>query len=240
MLRLEGLHVAYGSIAAVRGIDLQVLEGELVALLGANGAGKTSILLAAAGVVRPARGRVLLDGADVSRLPPEAMVRRGVALVPETRDIFPDLTVRENLRLGAYVRRDRRQVARDLEEMTALFPVLGERLEQAAGFLSGGEQQQLAIARALMSRPRLLMVDEPSLGLAPALVARVFERIVALRRDGRTILLVEQNARQAMRVADRVYLMELGRVRAAGAPAALAADLDIADAYFGRAVRAAQ
>ncbi len=158
----------------------------------------------------------------------------GIATVPETRDVFPDLTVRENLRLGAYVRRgDRAGYARDLEAQCSLFPVLGERLDQAAGFLSGGEQQQLAIARALMSRPRLLMLDEPSLGLAPALVDRVFALVAGLRREGRTILLVEQNVRQTLAIADRAYLLELGRVKASGTPAELAARVDLASAYLG-------
>ncbi len=234
MLRLEDLHVGYGPIAAVRGLDLVVEEGELVALVGANGAGKTSTLLAAAGVLKPTRGRIRFAGKDITRLPPERVVALGIATVPETRDVFPDLTVRENLRLGAYVRRgDRAGYARDLEAQCSLFPVLGERLDQAAGFLSGGEQQQLAIARALMSRPRLLMLDEPSLGLAPALVDRVFALVAGLRREGRTILLVEQNVRQTLAIADRAYLLELGRVKASGTPAELAARVDLASAYLG-------
>jgi branched-chain amino acid transport system ATP-binding protein len=234
VLRLEDLHVGYGPVTAVRGLDLVVEEGELVALVGANGAGKTSTLLAAAGVLKPTRGRIRFGSADITRLPPERVVALGIATVPETRDVFPDLTVRENLRLGAYVRRhDRAGYARDLEAQCALFPVLGERLDQAAGFLSGGEQQQLAIARALMSRPRLLMLDEPSLGLAPALVDRVFDLVARLRREGRTILLVEQNVRQTLAIADRAYVLELGRVKASGTPAELAARIDLAGAYLG-------
>ena len=234
VLRLEDLHVGYGQVTAVRGLDLTVEEGELVALVGANGAGKTSTLLATAGVLTPTRGRILFHGQDITRLPPERVVALGIATVPETRDVFPDLTVRENLRLGGYVRRrDRAGCARDLEALCALFPVLGDRLNQAAGFLSGGEQQQLAIARALMSRPQLLMLDEPSLGLAPALVDRVFDLVAGLRREGRTLLLVEQNVRQTLEIADRAYVLELGRIKASGTPAELAARIDLASAYLG-------
>jgi branched-chain amino acid transport system ATP-binding protein len=239
MLELEGLRVAYGPITAVQGLNLSVAEGELVALVGANGAGKTSALAAVAGVVRPVAGRVRLAGEDVTRWPPERMVRKGLAMVPETRDIFPDLTVAENLRLGAYVRRDRPGVAADLAAMVELFPVLGERLHQAAGFLSGGEQQQLAIARALMSRPRLLLLDEPSLGLAPALVGRVLELVRHLRSEGRTILLVEQNVRQTLEIADRVYVLAHGQLQASGRPEQLRATLDLAGVYLGQAPRAA-
>ena len=236
MLRIENLQVAYGGIAAVRGVDLQVDEGELVALIGANGAGKTSTLMAVAGVVRSRQGQIRFRGEDLTRLPPEQIIRRGIATVPENRDIFPDLTVEENLRLGAYIRHNRREYERDRALMCAHFPVLGERLRQAAGFLSGGEQQQLAIARALMSHPTLLMLDEPSLGLAPALVDKVFELVQTLRREGRTVLLVEQNVRQTLQIADRVYILELGQVKASGVPADLAASLNIADLYFGQSV----
>ena len=236
MLRIENLQVAYGGIAAVRGVDLQVDEGELVALIGANGAGKTSTLMAVAGVVRSRQGQIQFRGEDLTRLPPEQIIRRGIATVPENRDIFPDLTVEENLRLGAYIRHNRREYERDRALMCEHFPVLGERLRQAAGFLSGGEQQQLAIARALMSHPTLLMLDEPSLGLAPALVDKVFELVQTLRREGRTVLLVEQNVRQTLQIADRVYILELGQVKASGVPADLAASLNIADLYFGQSV----
>lgn len=234
MLEISGLHVAYGPIAAVRGVDLRVREGELVALIGANGAGKSSTLLAVAGVVRAGAGAIRFRGQEITRLAPEQVVARGIAMVPETRDVFPDLTVRENLRLGAFVRRNPREFARDLVMVGDLFPILEERMDQAAGFLSGGEQQQLAIARALMSHPRLLMLDEPSLGLAPALVERVFGLIRSLRREGRTILLVEQNVRQTLQVADRVYVLDLGRVTASGTPRELAGRVDLADVYLGR------
>lgn len=234
MLRIENLQVAYGGIVAVRGVNLQVNEGELVGLIGANGAGKTSLLMAVAGVVRPRQGYIHFRGENVTRWPPERVIRRGIATVPENRDIFPDLTVEENLRLGAYVRRNRREYEQDRALMCEHFPVLGERLHQAAGFLSGGEQQQLAIARALMSHPELLMLDEPSLGLAPALVDKVFELVQSLRQEGRTVLLVEQNVRQTLRIADRVYVLDLGQVKASGAPAELAASLNIADLYFGQ------
>jgi branched-chain amino acid transport system ATP-binding protein len=234
MLRIENLQVAYGGIVAVRGVNLQVNEGELVGLIGANGAGKTSLLMAVAGIVRPRQGRIHFRGENVTRWPPERVIRRGIATVPENREIFPDLTVEENLRLGAYVRHDRREYEQDRALMCEHFPVLGERLHQAAGFLSGGEQQQLAIARALMSHPELLMLDEPSLGLAPALVDKVFELVQSLRQEGRTVLLVEQNVRQTLRIADRVYVLDLGQVKASGAPAELAASLNIADLYFGQ------
>lgn len=236
MLRIENLQVAYGGIAAVRGVDLQVDEGELVALIGANGAGKTSTLMAVAGVVRSRQGQIQFRGEDLTRLPPEQIIRRGIATVPENRDIFPDLTVEENLRLGAYIRHNRWEYERDRALMCEHFPVLGERLRQAAGFLSGGEQQQLAIARALMSHPTLLMLDEPSLGLAPALVDKVFELVQTLRREGRTVLLVEQNVRQTLQIADCVYILEFGQVKASGVPADLAASLNIADLYFGQSV----
>ena len=234
MLEVRDLQVSYGPIAAVKGIDLDVQEGELVALLGANGAGKSSALLAIAGALPGRRGRVRFEDREVSGLSPEAIVRLGIAMVPETRDIFPDLTVMDNLRLGGFIlRRDPAAFRQELDRLMALFPILAERADQAGGTLSGGEQQQLAIARSLMARPRLLLLDEPSLGLAPLIVERIFALIDELRRRGLTILLVEQNAGQALGAADRAYVLSQGRIAAAGTAAEIAADTDLEAIYFG-------
>ena len=233
-LAVEGLEVRYGSIRAVRGVDITVGDGEVVALLGANGAGKSSTLLAIAGAIRPFAGRVRLDGREVTGTIPERMVRSGVAMVPETRDVFPDLTVEENLRLGAYVRRrDRAGVEADRAAMFELFPRLAERSGQTAGTLSGGEQQMLVIARAMMSRPRLLLLDEPSLGLAPTIVEQIFAMIAELAATGLSILLVEQNVRKALAVAGRAYVMRLGRITAAGPARELAEAADLKEHYLG-------
>jgi branched-chain amino acid transport system ATP-binding protein len=234
MLAIRDLHVRYGAIAAVNGIDLEVRQGELVALLGANGAGKSTTLLALAGALKCAQGSIRFEGQDITALPPERTLRAGIAMVPETRDVFPDLTVLENLRLGAFIhRRDAEQVSASLERQFTLFPILADRRHQAAGTLSGGEQQQLAIARALMSRPRLLLLDEPSLGLAPAIVERIFEHILELKASGLTILLVEQNAHKALQCADRVYVMSLGRIATSGSAEEIAAGADLAAIYLG-------
>jgi branched-chain amino acid transport system ATP-binding protein len=234
MLEVEGLEVRYGAVRAVRGASFSVARGELVALLGANGAGKSSTLMAIAGAVRPAAGHVRLDGADVAGARPERMARLGVATVPETRDVFPDLTVSENLRLGAFTRRDGpAEVDRDRARFLERFPILAERADQPAGTLSGGEQQMLVIARAMMARPRVLLLDEPSLGLAPVVVDRVFEMIAGLKAAGLTILLVEQNARKALAVADRAYVMRLGRIEAAGLAPALATTDALKALYLG-------
>ncbi len=234
MLRVDDLQVAYGAVKAVKRIDLEVRQGELVALLGPNGAGKSTTLLSIAGALRSAGGKIEFDGADVTALSPERVVRLGIAMVPETRDVFPDLTVQENLRLGAFIhRRGGEGYASMLQRMFELFPVLQERESQAAGTLSGGEQQQLVIARALMSRPRLLLLDEPSLGLAPTIVERIFEHILILKASGLTILLVEQNARKALEIADRAYVMSSGRIAAAGSAAEIAAGSDLAAIYLG-------
>ena len=233
MLEVSGLQVRYGAIRAVRDVSLRLAEGELVTLLGANGAGKSSTLMCIAGALRAAAGSIRLDGEDVTSATPEAMVRRGVATVPETRDVFPDLTVAENLRLGAYVRRkDIDGVAADRARMFEMFPVLAERTNQPAGTLSGGEQQMLVIARAMMSRPRLLLLDEPSLGLAPTIVDRIFEMIVALKESGLTILLVEQNAAKALAIADRAYVMRLGKIAAEGSASEIAAATDLKALYL--------
>jgi branched-chain amino acid transport system ATP-binding protein len=234
MLEVAELEIRYGAIRAVRGISLRVARGELVALLGANGAGKSSTLMCIAGALRVAKGAIRLAGEDVTGATPEAMVRRGVATVPEARNVFPDLTVAENLRLGAYIkRRDPGAVAKQRDRMFALFPRLAERSAQPAGTLSGGEQQMLVIARAMMSQPRILLLDEPSLGLAPTIVDQIFEMIQALRRSGLTILLVEQNAAKALAVADRAYVMRLGRIAAEGSASEISAATDLHSLYLG-------
>jgi len=233
MLEVSALQVRYGAIRAVHDVSITLAAGELVTLLGANGAGKSTTLLAIAGALR-ATGRILLEGQDVTAWSPERMVRNGVVMVPETRDVFPDLTVSENLRLGGYIRRaDSAGLAEDRERVFELFPRLRERADQPGGTLSGGEQQMLVIARAMMSRPRLLLLDEPSLGLAPTIVDQIFEMIVELRRTGLTILLVEQNASKALEVADRAYVMRLGRIAAQGTAAEIAAASDLKAIYLG-------
>ncbi len=233
MLRLEDVHAQYGAIVALHGVSIDVREGELVALIGANGAGKSTLLSTIAGVLRPHQGRIEFRGESLVGLVPERIVRRGLAMVPENREIFPALTVEENLRLGAYIRKDRDEFQADLEHMFALFPILQERFTQPAGTLSGGEQQQLAIARALMSHPDLLMLDEPSLGLAPKIVEQVFELIQHLHEDGMTILLVEQNVSLTLEIADRAYVLNMGAVQAAGTPAELRENVDLASVYLG-------
>ncbi len=216
LLRVEDLAVAYGPVRALQGVSLEVRRGEVVAVLGPNGAGKSTLLRAIAGVVPPASGRILHGGERIDGLAPEDVVRRGIALVPEGRMVFPGLTVRENLLVGAISRRDAAGIAEDLEGIFGMFPVLGERAGQLAGTLSGGEQQMLAIGRALMSRPSLLLLDEPSLGLAPLVVGRVFEHVAALRARGVTVLLVEQNVHRALELADRAYVLAVGRVALSG------------------------
>ena len=233
MLEVSGLQVDYGAIRAVHDVSLTLAEGELVTLLGANGAGKSSTLMCIAGALPASAGSIRLAGAEVTAARPEAMVRKGVATVPETRDVFPDLTVAENLQLGAYSRRrDATAVAEDRARMLEMFPVLAERGDQAAGTLSGGEQQMLVIARAMMSRPRVLLLDEPSLGLAPTIVDRIFEMIAALKASGLTILLVEQNASKALALADRAYVMRLGRIAAEGTAAEISAATDLKALYL--------
>jgi branched-chain amino acid transport system ATP-binding protein len=234
MLEVAGLEVRYGAIRAVRGVSFTVAAGELVALVGANGAGKSSTLRCIAGALKAAGGSVHLDGEDITSAKPEAIVRRGIATVPETRDVFTDLTVDENLLLGGYTRRgDVDGVREDRARMLTLFPRLAERGAQPAGTLSGGEQQMLAIARAMMSRPKVLLLDEPSVGLAPVVVDQIFEMIATLKASGTTILLVEQNVAKALSVADRVYVVQLGRIAAAGTAAEIDAATDLSALYLG-------
>ncbi len=232
MLQVRGLEVHYGGICAVRGVDLDVAAGEKVALIGANGAGKTSALKAIARML-PARGAVRLDGADIADAPPHSLVGQGLALVPEGRGVFARLSVRENLEMGAYVRTDRAAIADDIERVFSLLPRLRERAGQTAGTLSGGEQQMLAIGRALMSRPRLLLLDEPSMGLSPIMVATVFDVIRAVAQEGVTLLLVEQNARLALSLCDRGYVMESGEITLNAPSAELLDNPAVRSAYLG-------
>jgi branched-chain amino acid transport system ATP-binding protein len=233
MLRLEEVSVSYGRVSALSGVSLEVRPGELVSLIGANGAGKSTTLKTISGLLRPLFGRITWDGEPIAGLPPREILRRGIAHCPEGRRVFPHLTVRENLAMGALLRQDRAGIAEDLEAMYGRFPRLRERAAQAAGTLSGGEQQMLAIARALMSRPRLVMFDEPSLGLAPNLVEQVFEIVAEVRRQGLMVLMVEQNALAALSLCDRAYLMETGRVVRAGTGAELLESSDVREAYLG-------
>ena len=233
MLELNNIHARYGAITALRGISITVSQGELVALLGVNGAGKSTTLATIAGVLRPWQGSMLFEGSSILGKSPEQVARLGISLVPEGRDIFPSLTVEENLRLGAFTRREKSEYRRNLSEVFELFPVIKERMQQPGGTLSGGEQQQLAIARALMSSPRLLMLDEPSLGLAPALVDQIFELIARLHQRGVTILLVEQNVNRTLEIVDRAYLMNTGLIVNQGTPQQLRTYADIEGIYMG-------
>jgi branched-chain amino acid transport system ATP-binding protein len=237
MLTVTDLEVRYGAIVAVQQLSLIVEEGELVALIGANGAGKTTTMSAIAGAQKVAAGTISFLGQPVQNRPSEEIARRGVAMVPEGRGIFPSLTVEQNLRLGAFLRKDTKALQGDYDAVFERFPILRQRINQGAGTLSGGEQQQLAIARALLSRPKLLMLDEPSLGLSPTLVDRIFELVAELHRDGTTILLVEQNVSRTLAVADRAYLLTTGRLTASGTPAELSQNVDIAAAYMGGAAQ---
>lgn len=233
MLELEDVHVSYGKITALRGVSLSVSEGEIVTVVGGNGAGKTTTLRTISGILKPTSGRIVFKGRDLSGLATDAVVKAGLAHSPEGRMIFGRMTIAENLRLGAYNRTDSGDVKADTDRMYELFPVLGERRTQRAGNLSGGEQQMLAIGRSLMSRPELLLMDEPSLGLAPLVVEQIFEVIVDLREQGVTILLVEQNANEALRVSDRTYVLETGLVTMQGRSEDLLHDPQLRTAYLG-------
>ncbi len=233
MLTVENLMASYGVVRALHGISLEVNEGELVALLGVNGAGKSTTLKSITGVLRPVKGTVTFLGTEITNRTPESIVKRGLSLVPEGREIFGQLTVEENLRLGAFVSHQRDRYKADLKEIFELFPILEERFGQAGGLLSGGEQQMLAIARAMMAHPKLLMLDEPSLGLSPAMTDGIFVLIKRLREMGSTILLVEQNAERALEIVDRAYLLANGEVDFAGTAEDLKRKVDIASVYFG-------
>jgi branched-chain amino acid transport system ATP-binding protein len=233
LLRLEGVRSGYGPTEILKGVSLEVARGEIVTLIGANGAGKSTMLNTICGVVRARAGRITLEGRDLTRLATDQIAGLGIAQVPEGRRVFAEMTVLENLELGAYLRRDRAGIRGDLDKVFALFPVLAQRRRQPAGSLSGGEQQMLAMARGVMARPRVLLLDEPSLGLAPKLVLTVFEIIRDLHRQGSTLLLVEQNAYMALRTADRGYVMETGRITLAGPAAELLNKEEVRRAYLG-------
>ncbi len=236
LLALENVTSGYGPVVAVRDLSLDVYPGEIVALLGANGAGKSTTLMTITGLVRASSGSVRFDGEEVQRLRPEEIVRRGIAIAPEGRRIFSHLTVTENLRLGAATRRDKGAIFADMDAQFELFPVLRERQKQLAGTLSGGEQQMLALARALMSRPKLMLLDEPSLGLAPRVVAQIFELLEELPKRGMTVLLVEQNVRLALQVASRGYVLASGELQVAGTSDELRTEVDLEKVYLGAPV----
>jgi branched-chain amino acid transport system ATP-binding protein len=233
MLNLDNVHVAYGNILALKGITLNVEEGELVTLLGSNGAGKSTCLKTISGLLRPQQGSITYLGQNIARLSPYEIVQRGISQAPEGRHVFARLTVGENLLMGAIQRKDTANIAADQDNVFLLFPVLSERIKQSAGTLSGGEQQMLAIGRALMSRPRLLLLDEPSLGLSPILVEKIFSVIQKVRQEGGTVLLVEQNARQALEIADRGYVLETGKIILQGSAQELRTNQEIEKAYLG-------
>jgi branched-chain amino acid transport system ATP-binding protein len=237
VLEVADLVTAYGKIEALRGVSLSVAQGSITCLLGPNGAGKTTLMMTATGLLKPRRGSIRFAGAELAGRAPHDIVARGVALVPENRLVFPTMSVTDNLAAGAYQRRDKVAIAQDVERMFARFPRLKERAQQQAGTLSGGEQQMLAVARALMSRPKLLLMDEPSLGLAPLVVEEIFRIVTELNKDGTTIFLVEQNAHMALQVAHHFYLMEQGRVTFSGTPGEVAEDEVIRRAYLGSARR---
>ena len=233
LLELQDVEIAYGDLPALRGVSLVVEEGETLSVVGANGAGKTTMLRAISGLLRPRAGRILLDGARLDQMPSHVIVARGVVQVPEGRKIFPGLTVKENLELGSYVAAARAHRRQSLERVLGLFPRLAERQRQAAGTMSGGEQQMLAIGRALMARPRILMLDEPSLGLAPIIVQEIFRIIAEINRLGTTVLLVEQNTRQALSLSRRGYVLENGRIALEGTGAELLGNEHVRRAYLG-------
>ena len=233
MLRLEGVYAGYGRAPVLSDVSVEVGQGDLVCLVGANGAGKSTTLKTISGLVRPSAGRIVFDGREIQGWKPQDILRAGIAHCPEGRRVFPHLTVRENLEMGAYVREDTAAVAADLERVLAHFPVLAERRRQAAGTLSGGEQQMLAIGRALMARPRLILFDEPSLGLAPTVVETTFRIIGEIQKDGTTVFMVEQNAYMALRMATRAYVMETGRITLHGPARALLDDEHVKRAYLG-------
>lgn len=231
-LRIENLKVNYGGIEAVKGIDINVPKGKIVTLIGANGAGKSSTLRTISGLIKPKSGKIIFEGEDITAKDPTSIVTKGITLVPEGRRIFPDLTVKENLKIGAYLRKD--DISKDLKWVYELFPRLAEREWQEGGTLSGGEQQMLAVGRALMSRPKLIMMDEPSLGLAPLVVQSIFDIIKTINEQGITVLLIEQNANMALKIADLAYVLETGRITKSGTGEELLSDESIKEAYLGK------
>ena len=233
LLSLKGVHVGYGGIKAVKGIDLDVNAGELVTLIGANGAGKTTTLKAIVGLLHPTQGTIEYDGQSIADYPSHRIAAKGLVLVPEGRGVFPSLTIEENLQMGAYIRDDRDGIAADVEHKFQLFPRLKERAKQTAGTLSGGEQQMLAISRALMARPKLLLLDEPSMGLAPIMVQKIFEVVRDVSKSGMTILLIEQNAKLALQISQRGYVMDGGLITLADESKALLANPKVREAYLG-------
>ena len=233
ILEISELEAGYGPIRALDGVSIEVGEGETVAIIGANGAGKTTLLMSISGVVPARRGSILFEGRPITGLPTHAIAKLGIGHAPEGRRIFPRLSVRENLQLGGFTQTDRATVARDIEEACSLFPILASRMHQMGGTLSGGEQQMLALARALIGRPKLLLLDEPSLGLAPLIVQKIFEVIGSLAKRGIAVVLVEQNARAALKLADRGYVLETGRITLSGIGRDLAGDRRVREAYLG-------
>ncbi|MBQ8417928.1 MAG: ABC transporter ATP-binding protein [Phascolarctobacterium sp.] len=233
MLRVEDINVYYGAIHAIKGISLDVPDGEIVALIGSNGAGKSTTLRTISGLMKPKTGRIMYDGEDITGVPAHKIVGKGLCQVPEGRHVFANMTVMENLELGAYLRNDKEGIAKDLEAVFEKFPRLLERKDQISGTLSGGEQQMLAMARALMSRPKLLLLDEPSMGLAPLLVKEIFNIIKEINASGTTVLLVEQNANMALSIADKAYVLETGRITLSGTAAELASSEEVRKAYLG-------
>lgn len=233
MLRVEDINVYYGAIHAIKGISLEVNDGEIVALIGSNGAGKSTTLRTISGLMKPKTGRIMYDGEDITGVPAHKIVGKGLCQVPEGRHVFANLTVLENLELGAYLRTDKEGIAKDMEMVFEKFPRLLERKDQLSGTLSGGEQQMLAMARALMSRPKLLLLDEPSMGLAPLLIKEIFNIIKEINAGGTTVLLVEQNANMALSIADKAYVLETGRITLSGTAAELASSEEVRKAYLG-------
>lgn len=233
MLRVEDINVYYGAIHAIKGISLDVPDGEIVALIGSNGAGKSTTLRTISGLMKPKTGRIVYDGEDITGVPAHKIVGKGLCQVPEGRHVFANMTVMENLELGAYLRSDKEGIAKDLESVFEKFPRLLERKDQISGTLSGGEQQMLAMARALMSRPKLLLLDEPSMGLAPLLVKEIFNIIKEINASGTTVLLVEQNANMALSIADKAYVLETGRITLSGTAHELASSEEVRKAYLG-------
>lgn len=233
MLEVKDLIVSYGAIRALKGISFDVEKGEIISLIGSNGAGKTTTLHSVSNIIKKESGELLFNGEDIMRLAPDQIVRRGLIQVPEGRRIFANLTVKENLEMGAFTRKDKAEIKKDLEHVFELFPRLNERVKQVAGTLSGGEQQMLAMGRALMSKPVLLLLDEPSMGLAPILVDEIFDIIQKINKEGTTILLVEQNAYKAMQISNRVYILETGLISASGNAADMIKDPAVQKAYLG-------